>query len=561
MRKNLKVTITILFVVGLLISMVSMLVSTSIAADGISQPNSFIEYSNAYVTAVVNVPSISNITRMTIAAMHQYRSSTIDNYEVLAFQLSSSLTTGTASATITTNFNAEDINLRKAYRNGTSYYTEIDGNVTINNLLRVTANELRVVKTGNRVTIDFEPKTPVVVTLPRAVFPAANFSATWTVPAFHMDLDVNGTFALGNSSSVTASGWREYNEYVSSNANFTFNCPSWSNYSTSGSLGGTVRSYNVHRGQGPGTPISPTNLTRRAVFMKDVALAPFNIPNSGNITRLTINPARSEEGIPRFPALDALFLTLSAAGFSGSVEVIFYAGIDEASLKDIRGLRNGTATYTEIDGNIIINNIFNVSANDLKIQSNGTRLTCDFNPTTPVAITLPAAQFPRANFSTTWTVPAFNIEFNVAASSFRGVSNDNITNTSGWTETLGYLSYAASVNCTIPSLSFAYTGSGSLFPYMVGIFSSPLEPRAPTASTFTSVTVLPGWTWYFFVHSNGGLGQYTYQWYEGTTLLQGQTSMVLPVTKNMPGTYTFHCKVIDAEGSSVNSNAVTLTVR
>jgi len=84
--------------------------------------------------------------------------------------------------------------------------------------------------------------------------------------------------------------------------------------------------------------------------------------------------------------------------------------------------------------------------------------------------------------------------------------------------------------------------------------------KAPAATAFCDVTVMAGWTWNFFAHSNGGVGARTYQWYEGSTLLQGQTSTVLPVTKATPGTYTFYCKVIDAEGTTANSNAVTLTV-
>jgi len=80
------------------------------------------------------------------------------------------------------------------------------------------------------------------------------------------------------------------------------------------------------------------------------------------------------------------------------------------------------------------------------------------------------------------------------------------------------------------------------------------------ATAFCNVTVLPGWTWYFFAHSAGGIGSHTYQWYEGTTLLQGQTSMVLPVTKTSRGTYTYYCKVTDAEGATAYSNTVTLTV-
>jgi hypothetical protein len=82
----------------------------------------------------------------------------------------------------------------------------------------------------------------------------------------------------------------------------------------------------------------------------------------------------------------------------------------------------------------------------------------------------------------------------------------------------------------------------------------------PRANAFTSVTVLPGWTWNFFAHANGGVGALTYQWYEGSTLLAGQTSMVLPVTKNAPGTYTFFCRVTDSEGQVANSNNVTMRV-
>jgi pimeloyl-ACP methyl ester carboxylesterase len=80
------------------------------------------------------------------------------------------------------------------------------------------------------------------------------------------------------------------------------------------------------------------------------------------------------------------------------------------------------------------------------------------------------------------------------------------------------------------------------------------------ASAFCNVTVLTGWTWYFFVQGSGGVGALAYQWFEGSTLLQGQTSMVLAVTKTTPGTYAYFCKVTDTLGSAINSNAVYLTV-
>jgi pimeloyl-ACP methyl ester carboxylesterase len=81
------------------------------------------------------------------------------------------------------------------------------------------------------------------------------------------------------------------------------------------------------------------------------------------------------------------------------------------------------------------------------------------------------------------------------------------------------------------------------------------------ASAFCNVTVITGWTWWFFAQGTGGVGTLTYQWFEGSTLLQGQTSMVLAATKNTPGTYAYFCKVTDSNGNAANSNAVYLTVR
>ncbi len=103
-------------------------------------------------------------------------------------------------------------------------------------------------------------------------------------------------------------------------------------------------------------------------------------------------------------------------------------------------------------------------------------------------------------------------------------------------------------------------GAGGNDAYFIKFDAAGNTPAPPAASAFTSVTVLRSWTWYFFVHSTGDVAPFTYQWYENTTLLQGQTSTVLPVTKTAAGTYTFYCKVTDAQGMTVSSNTVTLTV-
>ena len=84
--------------------------------------------------------------------------------------------------------------------------------------------------------------------------------------------------------------------------------------------------------------------------------------------------------------------------------------------------------------------------------------------------------------------------------------------------------------------------------------------QLPSVSAFSSVTVMAGQAWSFLALSNGGVGTYTYQWYEGTTMLTGQTSMTLPVSKSTAGTYTYTCKVADAEGTTTTSNPITLTV-
>ncbi|HTY76107.1 MAG TPA: hypothetical protein VMD05_11160 [Candidatus Nanoarchaeia archaeon] len=81
-----------------------------------------------------------------------------------------------------------------------------------------------------------------------------------------------------------------------------------------------------------------------------------------------------------------------------------------------------------------------------------------------------------------------------------------------------------------------------------------------SASAFCSSTVLKGQTWYFFVQSTGGIGSYAFQWYEGSTLLTGQNSMILSMNKATAGTYSYTCAVTDAYGNTVTTNAVVLTV-
>jgi hypothetical protein len=96
--------------------------------------------------------------------------------------------------------------------------------------------------------------------------------------------------------------------------------------------------------------------------------------------------------------------------------------------------------------------------------------------------------------------------------------------------------------------------------YSLNSYTSSSNLPTLTATAFTDVKVYAGWTWWFFVQSQGGVEPVTYQWYDASGPLAGQTSMVVPVTKNTPGTYVFYCRVSDSEGQAVNTNNVTMTV-
>ncbi len=80
------------------------------------------------------------------------------------------------------------------------------------------------------------------------------------------------------------------------------------------------------------------------------------------------------------------------------------------------------------------------------------------------------------------------------------------------------------------------------------------------ASAFTSVSIMTGQPWYVFAEAWGGTYSYTFQWYQGTTLLTGQTSMLLLITQSTTGTYTYSCKVTDTAGATATSNSITVTV-
>ena len=80
------------------------------------------------------------------------------------------------------------------------------------------------------------------------------------------------------------------------------------------------------------------------------------------------------------------------------------------------------------------------------------------------------------------------------------------------------------------------------------------------SATPTSETVTTGESATFTVSVAGGTAPYSYQWYEGTSALAGETSNQLTVTKGAAGSFSYYCSVEDSFGTTVNSNTVSLTV-
>jgi hypothetical protein len=60
--------------------------------------------------------------------------------------------------------------------------------------------------------------------------------------------------------------------------------------------------------------------------------------------------------------------------------------------------------------------------------------------------------------------------------------------------------------------------------------------------------------------ASGGVWPYSFQWYEGSNALPGQTNAQLALTKTAPGTYTYYCIIQDAERITSQSNTVSLSV-
>ena len=90
--------------------------------------------------------------------------------------------------------------------------------------------------------------------------------------------------------------------------------------------------------------------------------------------------------------------------------------------------------------------------------------------------------------------------------------------------------------------------------WMVNHLPSPLT----TSVTQTSSAVTAGNIVSFYASVSGGVAPYTYQWYQGTSPVGN--SAQLSFYPSNAGTYSYTCKITDAEGKTTNSNPATLTV-
>jgi len=84
-------------------------------------------------------------------------------------------------------------------------------------------------------------------------------------------------------------------------------------------------------------------------------------------------------------------------------------------------------------------------------------------------------------------------------------------------------------------------------------------PPLTASATASSSQVTIGQSATLTVTASGGLAPLSYQWYEGTSAMSGQTSTQLTVTKSAAGLFSYYCKVTDSGSRTANSNPVSIT--
>ena len=535
-----------------------------------NMPPYIIANHDAYCNVTFSTPFSSNITTITFIAEHVVQGTFGSNFVLLSVVLFSPLASGakTCSA-IFSNGPSTFFAVQEGMRNGTSTYTAVNGVITQDNLFQVSSSELSLQRNGTNMTVNFNPTSPVAITLPSALFPAASFPATFILPAFQMNLTGSGILTAIPTTTTTAGlspAWTQLTDTVGYNANVAFNCPTW-NYTAQ--LPGTMAESFIGRFINP----SPSPFTYNLPTITDDyftgASATVTFPQVGNITSMTIAALHIVQS-DHMNAINLLNIILTGPLAKGTINPKISTnpspGPINASTNWFYALNNGTNTYTEVNGNIIINNLFlNSSLNDINVTINGNNVAVDYNPSTPVNVTLDAATFPPGNFSSTWTIPAFHIVFNGTGSLTTSVPI-NHPQVSGW----GLQQYSetvlANATFTVPSWNYSTTVIGAVIPYLVQDTQCP----ALTASAASNATVSPGSSVTFNVAASGGVPPYTYQWYQGNTALAGQTTPQLQETTTINNANTqtsYYCNVTDSESIAnlpanvtVNSNTVALQV-
>jgi hypothetical protein len=103
--------------------------------------------------------------------------------------------------------------------------------------------------------------------------------------------------------------------------------------------------------------------------------------------------------------------------------------------------------------------------------------------------------------------------------------------------------------------------TGKASQYMVTVNVAIPVGTFPVKAEPTVKEVKKGETAVFTATASGGSEPYTYQWFEDTSPISGETSSSLSIQKNSEGNYVFFCNVTDKDGSTGQSNTVTLIIQ
>jgi hypothetical protein len=490
-----RTSITLILIIGIVTYASVLYLANAAAPSSIPATTTPPPYAMSYITpsltANVTVPGIGNITSMIVFGAHYVETTYGINFDVLSLTLGSTMATGTAQAFISTG-PAAWFSLIETVRNGTTYYQMANGTVTLNNFFQVGPNELSVKRNGTLLTVDFNPANNTDITLPSGSFPAANFSSIWTVPAFHFESNGTGNAIVGATSTTSyTNGWKQYSDSATYSKTATFNCPSWSNYNATTT--GSISEFQVNRFVNPSPGPFPSGIANHTLDYYTGGSATVAIPTAGNITQMTLTPLHVMLS-DHVGSQDLLLVNLTGPLATGNVTYRIDTNSANlpinASSNWIYALLNGTTTYTEVNGNPTINNILTLGTSQLNVSRSGTHVIVDFNPTSPVNITLDAATFPRTSFPSIWTLPAFNMDF-VGYGNLTFV-NSNSTTTSKWTINDYNTRSPANLTFTCPSWN-NYTTNGisaSLLTLFVESTQAPATP-IPTPSPTPTPTSTP----------------------------------------------------------------------